>query len=703
MTEEAEDMDEAPKAPKAARPYCQGITDAQKAFEAYQTKVTNIEKRYATLEALASIEGDREFQIFWANMEVLKPTIYTRAPQPVVAPRQRSSKQAMLSRELTRASSELLERVLEFDVEDDDLHDTLLAVRDDLALGGRGVPWVLDNAQCIHVDREDFVHEPARKWKEVGWVARRAYLDRDEMRERFPDADLTKIKFRHVKDRDDGNDDYKTTSKKAEVWEVWHKTENAVIWVHDGYPDVLDVQPPLIEVKGFFPCPKPAYSTLEPRTLKPVPDFVYYRDQVDEINELTARMSSLAESLRLKGFYAAGTSEIGEAIEAAMKATDNKTILVPVSNFAALGGAGLKDAIVWLPVREVAEVITNLVALRRQLIEDVYEITGLSDIMRGSTQASETATAQNLKAQFGSVRVRERQAEMVRVARDVLRLKAEIYAETVPAAELAVIAQMQFPTFEQKQEMIQQAQAAQQPIDADKIVTIEEIDRLLKDQRIRPFVLDVESDSTIAPNEEAEKSSRIEFIKAVGGFIQQAGGMVAAQPETAPFAAEMLKFAAGSFRGGRELMGAVDEFAALVAQQGAKAAQGPSPEQQAAMAEAQSRQAEAQAKIQIDQARVQTDAQAKQAEHQLRAQEMQINAAAKAKELEIREREVALKERDQGMREREVVASEDDVARLGALEQAIAASTAQMAAAVEALTQQMAALADQVTAPRRGP
>lgn len=566
--------------PRAAKPYLDQIKEAQRAFAEWDARVESIEKKYANLKVLADTSQDREFQIFWANMEVLRPTIYSRPPRPVVDQRHSDSGP------VARTAAEMLERCLAYDIEADDLHETLRLVRDDLVLGGRGVPWVLDNGQCIHVDRCDFVHEAARKWSEVGWVARRAYMGRKAMEARFPEADLRKVKFEAVKGKDDGNsNDYRPNGKKAQVWEIWSKAEGMVCWVVEGHDTTLDEQPPLINVKGFYPCPKPAYATLEPRTLRPVPDYAYYRDQLDEINELTARIASLSESLRLKGFYASGASEVGEAIEAAMKATDNKAILVPVSSLAALGGGSMKDAIIWLPVKEVADVITALVALRQQLIQDVYEITGLSDIMRGSTVASETATAQNLKAQYGSVRVRERQAEMVRVAHDIIGIKAEIMAETLPVEELAQMAQMQLPTMADVQKQMlqaqQQAMMAQQqgqpappPPDMSKVVTIEQVGQLLADQKIRPFVLDIETDSTIAPNEQEEKQSRIEFITAISTFISQAGPMVVQQPETAPFLGEMLKFTAQGFRAGRQLGGAIDEF---VDQVMAKAAQ-PQPE-----------------------------------------------------------------------------------------------------------------------------
>ncbi len=315
-----------------------------------------------------------------------------------------------------------------------------------------------------------------------------------------------------------------------------------------------------------------------------------------------------------------------------MRQTDNKALLLPVSNFAAIGGAALKDAIVWLPVKEVADVITALVQLRQQLIQDVYEITGLSDIMRGSTVASETATAQNLKAQYGSVRVRERQSEMVRIAHDVICIKAEILAETVPVEELALIAGMQLPTSQDMQaQMLQARQAAAQgqpapemPDPAD-VVTMEQVGELLASQKIRPFVLDIETDSTIAPNEAEEKASRIEFVTAVGQFMTQALPMASQLPEAAPFLGEMLKFTAAGFRAGRQLGGAIDD---LVEQIKAKAATPPQQQPDPAVL------------------KVEADKEAKQAELQLAAQrtsgEMQVRQAEltlKSRELDIKERE----------------------------------------------------------------
>ena len=629
--------------PVASKPWLDAILDSQKAFQVYQDKCKSIEKQYADLKSMADTTGDREFKMFWANLEVMRPSVYQRSPMPVVMPRQTDTG------EVVRKAAELMERVLEYDVEADDVHETMLLVRDDMAICARGVAWVLDTGEVMHVDREDFVHEIARKWSEVTWVARRAYLTRDEGVERFGE-DFMKAKLSKV---DNGREDeYKLSDKRAMVWEIWSKQEG-VLWVTEGVDTVLEQTEPLFNVKGFFPCPKPAYATLERGTLLPVPDFVYYRDQADEINELTARISSLSDSLRMKGLYAGGTSEVGEAIEAAYKKTDNGAIAIPVSNYAALGGQSLKDAIVWLPVDEIAQVIERLVALRRQLMDDVYEITGLSDIMRGASDPNETLGAQSLKAQFGSIRVLEKQNEMIRVALGVLRIKGEIYAEMLPIQELLQMAGMQLPTAaEAQQQAQQQAMMAQQqgqpPQPPEQVVTAEMVDQLLKSERLRPFAMEIETDSTIAPDEQAEKQSRIEFLTAFGSFIQQAGPVVQSFPAAGPLMGDMLKFGVGGFRHSRDMSGSIEEFVdTLQAQLAQPQEPPPDPDMIKAQADMKVNEAKLQIedrKVKIDEARLQLDAQKTQTELARPPEPPQDNSLDVAR-LRLDERKIDLEER----------------------------------------------------------
>src|SRR6185437_14874442 len=180
------------------------------------------------------------------------------------------------------------------------------------------------------------------------------------------------------------------------------------------------------------------------------------------------------------------------------------------------------------------------------------------------------------------VRIRDRQAEMVRVARDITRITAEIMAENFSAKTLLDMSQVEIKTeadvagevqqvIASAQKQVQQAmanpqmaeqakqnpQAAQQMIDQleqqtnaqigklKEQPTIEKVMALLREQKLRPFVLDIETDSTIQPDEDAQKQRATEFVTAVGGFMQQALQAVQLVPQAAPLMADTLKFVAG--------------------------------------------------------------------------------------------------------------------------------------------------------------
>ena len=605
------------EADRSAGPWQECIRDAKKYFTFWNEKSDSIDRLFADLKRLADAQGDREFQMFWANLEILKPAVYSRPPAPAVEPRFKDMKP------LPRAASEVLERALMVNFELEDINAVMVQVRDDMLTNGRGAGWVRyeDDSDPVegtaddttqeprnqrvpyeHLDRTDFLHEPARKWQEVGWVAKRAWLTRDQGIRRFGDI-FTKVDLKERKEPANNSEaaDYKSESK-GEVWEIWSKTKNCVVWVTEGLDEVLDIRPPFLKLDGFFPCPKPAYATTERRKLVPIPDYYFCKDQLDEINELTARISALAEYLRMKGFYAGGAGELGEAIEIALKQQNNNAVLLPIPNFAALGGTALKDSIIWLPVVEVAATIKELIMLRRQLIEDVYQITGLSDIMRGATDPNETLGAQELKSQYGSIRIRERQGELVRFARDLTRIAGEIMAENFTPQTFLDMTQMDLPTsaaIQQQLDRILQAAAAAQTAttaqekseegtklkeQADQqiqalqnAVTIEGVVGLLRLQRIRPFVLEIETDSTIQFDENKEKQRRTEFLGALAGTIRQLTPLVQAQPAAGPFAAEMIKFAVAPFRAGRAMTAVIEEFTETIRKQAEQQAESPQP------------------------------------------------------------------------------------------------------------------------------
>lgn len=629
--------------PRSAKPWLEKISHYKQKFEKWENQRRDLDKLYSKDERADS--SDREYSIFWANLEVLKPATYARPPIPVVAPRFKDGNV------MARNASEVLERTLITTFEQADVDGCMLEVRDEFLRYARGTSWTRlaedENGKPTieddHITADDFAHDCARTWREVKWVAKRAWLTRDAGVERFG----SKFKNVPLKKKDENAQTY-DKDDTAPVWEIWHKPTKKVIWVAEDYKDILDEKDAFLQLRGFFPCPRPAYGTCVPKSLRPVPEILQYKDQIEEINEYTARIAALSESVRMRGFYMAGVPEIGEAVEKAVLAMDDRAMLQPISSIAGLSGQALKDAVAWWPIADVVAAIEALINFRRVLIEDVYQITGISDIVRGQSSGSQkTATEQQIKSQWGSIRIKERQKELERFARDKTRIMGEIIAENYDAETLTQMSQVMLPTAEQKmqaQMMAQQAQQSGQPLppelqDILEKPTMDEVVAFLRDDRARSFLIEIETDSTIQPNEDEEKQRRLEFVTAIGGLVQQAVPIATQVPQIAPFLVEAIKFTAAGFRAGRPLEASIDKLGAMVEQM-AKQPQdkGPSPEEIKAQAEQQKMQQQAQIdqqKMAMEAQKFAAEQQAKMQERQWAAEDRELDRQAKAEELRI--------------------------------------------------------------------
>ena len=207
--------------------------------------------------------------------------------------------------------------------------------------------------------------------------------------------------------------------------------------------------------------------------------------------------------------------------------------------------------------------------------------------MRGSTNPMETLGAQQLKSQYGSTRIKDKQQELVRLARDLVEITIEIITEKFDEKTIIEMSQTELPTNRQVeaqlQQLIMQAQQTamspqgqqmmqQQPEQAQQIQqqvqsqieklknqpTIDQVMRLVKNYRARAFTFDIETDLTIQADEQAEKQQRNEFIGVLAQLLPQLAQMVAAEPKTAPFCGQVIKFATAPYRAGRVLESAID-------------------------------------------------------------------------------------------------------------------------------------------------
>jgi hypothetical protein len=690
------------------------IENAEKVFQKWEKRGHKIVKRYR--DERDAVEMPRmKFNILWSNIQVLYPALYGRQAKPEV------SRRYMDQDPVGRLASTMLERVIEYETTQfNDFDSAMSGAVQDRLLPGRGTVWIryepvitgpepaqypeqeveAEGAQISNVEEMteetidaahspvdyvywgDFMHSPARVWDEVWWVSRCVYMTKEEGTERFGDV------FKNVGMTGENSDaDGKnpltarsTYDKKAKVYEIWNKRTMRVCWVAQGYPQALDERDDPLQLEGFFPCPKPLMATTTTGSMIPVPDYCEYEDQAQELDNLTQRIYLLVKACKAVGVFNAEFKELGRLFS---EGIDNK--LFPVTSWAAMSEkGGLKGAIDMMDTSQIVMTLQQLYASREAVKQSIYEICGISDILRGASQAQETLGAQQLKANFGSLRLRSSQGEVARFATDIFKLKAQIICKFYPP------------------ELIVEMSGVMNTADGQNPQLLQAAVQMLSNSTIRDFHIAIEADSLAQIDEQAEKQGAQEAIQAIGIFLAQAIPMVSQAPETLPMASEMLLFLVRRYRAGRGLESAVERAMKALEQKAAMAMQQPpkpDPEQLKIQAMGQTEQMKMQAQQQSEQMRMQADSaiaqtkaqlelQMQQTQHQADVQieqmKAQLEQAKMDQEAQIKAAEMAAKDQYERWKAELDAATKVLVAQIGAkagLDQA--AMTAQMAASEE--------------------
>lgn len=641
----------------------------EKVTEQWRKDARRISERY-TLESGRRggynddvLVGD--FNILHSNVQTMMPAIFGQEPIPVVMRRHADRDP------IGRIAAEVLERALKTELEGDTLGVTFNSVTQDLLLVGRGVPWVRYVPDLVEVEGEetlagaktpldyvlwtDFAHAPKHNWAEVtadGWVGRRVSMTRDQGLQRFGEI------FREVPlgetgpgmERKEMTDEEREVIGRASVWEIWDMATRTVLWICREYQDrVLDQRSDPLGLDGFFPCPPPAFGTMGNMRLVPTPDYLQYEKLANELDDQTARISILTSALRVAGIYDESMEGLGRLL--ADDETD-KNVMIPVTNYAAIQNRGIEGVVQFLPLKAIAEALIGLYDARDRTKQVLYEVSGLSDIMRGQVDPREKLGQSRLKGQFASQRLQAKIKTIERCARDTLAIKAEIMAEHYPAEllrelsgydfmpEVERLREQQAAEAEEAQRQWQaEAQAAQQqgmppppPPQMPPDMVEEAFGRaieLLKNEKMRGFRLDIETNSTVLLDDDEEKQRRIEFLEASGNFLERAMPVALQVPQLAPLMGDMLLFSVRSFRAGRQLETAFEQAIEQMKQQAKQPPpeQPPDPAAEAAAAKAQTdmqvAQVKAQTEIQSTQAKAQTEMAVTQAQGQAKLLEAQ--------------------------------------------------------------------------------
>lgn len=578
--------------PKALATYWHGqINRAKKLREKWMSDCEHARKVYTG-------EVETDFNVLYSNIETRAAARYNSTPTPDVRPAHGDFDQAAAKRAAALIERALAQQLDAYDFDGpiesavyaDELYGQAQArvfwETDSYVEIDEGVPTgepVREYAKIRYVPHGYYLEGPATSWDEVPWVAFKVYLTREDLIGIGIDrAIIDDLAFDHriaedndkkAPDEDDGGIGYEC------CWQIFDKGQRAQLLLSEDYSEaVLNVDPdPVPRLPGFFPCPEPLQLIRVPGSRIPVCPYSIYRKEAEQLSEVSRRIRKLTRQLKYRGLHA---SELTDLVR--VQDLDDGEFAPSSSAMSILAQSGSLDNAIWaVPIDMLIKTLRELIAARDELKQSIYEVTGLSDVLRGASDPSETATAQGIKAEFGGLRISRTQRSVQRFARDLLRLKAEIISSHFADETLFAI---DGPQSEQEMQEHQQAVA------------------FIRSDDARYYRIDIETDSTVAGDIAKRQQNVAGFITGLSTYAQTFAPLVQQFGMPAEPVLKLAQAFSANFRLGKQAERAFDELIESVTdaqrqnppeQQQAKRQEAEEIQRQGAIASLQKTQAEA--------------------------------------------------------------------------------------------------------------
>lgn len=627
------------------------LNAAKDMLKSWHRQADKIAARYiaAKQEQTSQDTGPKGFRLnlFYSNVQVVFSLLYGRVPQVDVSRTYADSKD-----DVGRVAALILERLLNNDMADNptEYDSVLRATLEDRLVPGLGVAKVRYEAKTeiqkqaavistdgtvLSAESEeevvvsercpaDYFHWRDTLWSwcrtpaDLRWMAFRTWITKDEATARYGERKAGQLEYKTHKmvvdeksaPQEPDDDDY---WMKAEIWEIWCRETMTVSDFSFGQKDILKTTPDPLNIPGFFPAPAFFIANATTSLYKPTPDFHMTQDLYNEIDKLQTRIARITEAVKVVGVYDAGQKEIGRMLDTQV---DNK--LIPVEKWAMFGEkGGLQGVVDWFPLQDVVAALLQLRQLRDETIELLYNITGMSDVMRGNLSNQYEGVGQtDSKVQFGSVRVQKLQEDFATFATNLMSIKADIIARKFDVETI-----------------IKLSNASQLAEDPELVAEAVALLKKPEDARLR---VKIAAESLALMDYTKQQAERTEFLTGLAGFMQSAAPLIEQSPAVAPTLMKLLQWTMAGLRGADEAEGILDKAI--------EAAEKAEEEKKLQPPEPSPDMLKAQAALELEQAKQQGDMQAQQqkteATMQIRQQDQEADIATKAAEHQMKLEEI---------------------------------------------------------------
>ena len=422
-----------------------------------------------------------------------------------------------------------------------------------------------------YMDPTETLIHPTKRWMDAQWVATVHQLTYDELVAKIGSDEAGRAKFNELPMWNDATGgasrmpDKESVSqsdhyKRARVFRIFDKPNRQIIWldlgersaaggettggVKDGGgqyagPTILKIVPDHLGIQGFFPFPKPLQTVMSNHSQDPVTEFSQYSALFHSLQENTARIYAMGRALKPKPFV---NSSHAEAIKRAYGPNSSDDVeAVPLTEMGP--DTNIANLIQWPPFQELSNAMNVLSTLNDSTTTRIFEVSGIDELQRGISRPRETATAQRVKVEYGSGRLQERRRLFARFCRSLLRKMVEIICAKFEWQSIRMMSGVEIRSkgdidkeVAEIQEKMQAAEtqqmgAPQQGQDPEELKkrlaelerepTEEDVEKVIRDDYLRYFSIDIETNSTIQGDRESENAGRAESLSALAQALEK--------------------------------------------------------------------------------------------------------------------------------------------------------------------------------------
>jgi hypothetical protein len=409
------------------------------------------------------------------------------------------------------------------------------------------------------------------------------------------------------------------------VYEYWDAYEKEVYWFAENSQDFLKPKAykpsddydedeiareqaanGLYDLEKFFPCPTPIVLNASTDEFWPVPEYHQLQEIFEDIHNLFGRMYGLTKAIRARLLFDSNIEGLAAALGEA-----NEADAFGIPNLAqALTGVGgsLDAATQYINVKPLIESLGLVSQSLEQRLMSIYKLTGTSDLLQGQTDnVARTYGEQQMKEKYALNQIEPVQRKMQEFVRDCYQLLCEVALKNFKDESLDVYIMPQ--TLPEDHQGRYRAALGMLREDAKR------------------FRVELETDSTIALNEEYDKAARAELVNILTTALERVSTIAESSPQLVAINLHAMKYLMQGDRQSKIFQGEFSEAIDKVIKQ----------------AEAAAEAAQNTPPFDKDQATIQLKTQEIQATNQLEMMKMQGDQQIKVAQIQSQERIEAIR------------------------------------------------------------